>query len=261
MAEPVTLDVSDGVATVTIDRPEARNALSVETADAITDVFDDVADSDARCVLVRGAGEAFCAGGDIGAMRDAIESDASPAERARLVETVNRAMRRVYGCPLPTVAAVDGAAVGAGAGLAVACDLQVASPDAVFGFGFRRVGLSLDSGVSYLLARLVGRNTAKRLVYTGELVDADRARDLGLVTHLFGEDEYESSLADLVATVAEGATVALRASKRLLNREAGSYAAATDREATAQELAFGTRDHEEAVDAFLSDRTPEFEGR
>lgn len=260
--ETVSLHVADDVATVTLDRPDARNAISAGMADELVAAFDAIADSDARCVVVSGAGPAFCAGGDVQAMIDGIEDDVPAAERVDLVvRSVNRAVRRVYECPLPTVAKIDGPAFGAGAGLAVACDVQLASPDATISFGFRRVGLALDSGVSYLLPRLVGLNTAKELVFTGELVDADRARELGLFTRVFESDSFEAGVANVVETIADGPTVALTASKRLLNQRTDSFEEATAGEAMAQGVAFGTRDHEEGTDAFVDGRDPSFEGR
>lgn len=258
----VLLDVSDGVARVTLNRPDARNALSAAVADELVAAFDTVANGDARCVVLEGAGPAFCAGGDVQAMLDGIDGDAPPARRVdTVVRSVNRAVRRVYECQLPTVAKVDGPAFGAGAGLAIACDVQLASPAAKISFGFRRVGLALDSGVSYLLPRLVGLNTAKELVFTGELVDADRARELGLFTRVFEADSFDDGVANLVETIATGPTVALTASKRLLNQQPDSFESATASEAMAQGVAFGTEDHREGATAFAEGRDPEFEGR
>ena len=261
-SDPVQEDVSDGVATVTLNRPDARNAVSAAMADELTSAFDDVADGDARCVVPESEGPAFSAGGDVQAMLDGIEGDVPAAERVDLVvRSVNRAVRRVYECQLPTVAKIDGPAFGAGAGLLLACDLQLASPGAKVSFGFRRVGLALDSGVSFLLPRVVGLNAAKELVFTGELVDVDRARELGLFTRVFESDSFEEGVANVVETIAAGPTVALSASKRLLNGRTDSFEAATSAEAMAQGVAFGTRDHEEGAAAFLDGREPEFQGR
>ena len=258
----VALDVSDGVARVTLNRPDARNAISAALADEIVAAFDTIADSDARCVVLEGAGPSFCAGGDVQAMLDGIEGDVPAAERVDLViRSVNRAVGRVYECSLPTVAKIDGPAFGAGAGLAIACDIQLASPEAKISFGFRRVGLALDSGVSFLLPRLVGLNTAKELVFTGELVSADRARELGVFTRVFESHSFEEGVANLVETIATGPTVALTASKRLLNQRPDSFESASGSEAMAQGVAFGTRDHDEGASAFVEGRSPDFEGR
>lgn len=260
--QEVLVDIEDEVARITLNRPDARNALSAPAADELVAAIDTAEDSSARCVVLQSNGNAFCAGGDVHAMIESIEQDVSPAERVELVVgAVNRSIRRVYECRLPTVAKIDGPAFGAGAGLAIACDLQLASPAAKISFGFRRVGLSIDSGVSHILPRLVGLNTAKELVFTGELIDADRARELGLFTRVFEADSFEAGVDNMVETIAAGPTVALSASKRLLNHQSNSFDAATSREANAQGVAFGTADHEEGAQAFVEGREPAFEGR
>ncbi|MDS0258737.1 enoyl-CoA hydratase-related protein [Haloarcula sp. S1CR25-12] len=260
--DAVLLTVEDGVATVTLNRPDERNALAEPTAARLVERFDAIADSDARCVVVRGAGSAFCAGGDIGAMVEGVASEAPPADRMTFVTAIQDAVETVHDCRLPVVAAIDGPAFGAGAGLALACDIQLASPDAKIGFGFRRVGLAVDSGVSYFLPRVVGPNKAKELVFTGELLDADTARELGLFTRLFEAESFEAGVENIVATIAEGPTVALSQAKQLIDRGAASTVEeALDREATAQGVAFTTADHEEGTTAFMAQREPEFEGR
>ena len=261
--QPATLAVDDGVATITLNRPERRNALSAELSASVRDALAEIADSDARCVAVEGAGEAFSAGGDIEAMRERFESEESVDEQVRRLErTTSETIARLATFSLPTVAKMDGTAFGAGANLAIACDLQLASDDAAIGFGFRQVGLSIDAGTSYLLPRLVGENVAKELVFTGELVEADRALDLGLVNHVYPADEFDSRADAMVERIANGPTVALRHAKRLLGEGFDkSVERAMSDEATAQGIVFGTDDHEEGVRAFLEDREPEFEGR
>ncbi|WP_324758478.1 enoyl-CoA hydratase/isomerase family protein [Haloarcula montana] len=261
--DPVLRSIDDEVATVTLNRPDVRNALAEDTAVALADAFGEIEDSDARCVVVEGAGEAFCAGGDIEAMIEGVAGDHPVAERIELIRSaINGAIKAVHDCRLPVVAAIDGAAYGAGAGLALACDVQLASPDAKIGFGFRRVGLAIDSGVSYFLPRLVGPNKAKELVFTGELLDADTARELGIFTRLFEGDAFEEGVDNVVADIAAGPTVALTQAKRLLDRGTElSFEQALDREVTAQGIAFTTDDHEEGATAFMEQRDPEFEGR
>ncbi|MBX0323343.1 enoyl-CoA hydratase/isomerase family protein [Halomicroarcula sp. F13] len=261
--DAVLLTIEDDVATVTLNRPDVRNALAEETSERLIERFDTIADSDARCVVLEGAGPAFCAGGDVGAMVEGVAGDQPPAERVELVvSAIHGAIEAVHDCRLPVVAKIDGATFGAGAGLALACDVQLASPEAKIGFGFRRVGLAIDSGVSYFLPRLVGPNKAKELVFTGELLDADTARELGIFTRLFEADEFEDGVENMVETIAEGPTVALTQAKRLLDRGTEStFEQALDDEATAQGLAFTTADHEEGATAFMEQRSPEFEGR
>lgn len=261
--EPVTLSVTADVATVTLNRPDTRNALSKAMAEALTDRFETIAESDARCVVLDGTGPAFCAGGDIEAMLDGITGDQPPAERIeQIVSALHSAIKAVHTCHLPVVAKIDGPAFGAGAGLALACDVQLASSDAEIGFGFRRVGLAIDSGVSYFLPRLVGPNKAKELVFTGDLLDADTAHELGLVTRVFESDSFDEEVSNVVETIAEGPTVALSQAKQLLDRSMDvTLEQALENEATAQGLAFTTRDHREGATAFAERREPEFEGR
>lgn len=261
MTETVRLDVEGAVATVTLDRPGVRNALSAEMASDLADVFAEIEERDVRCVDLRGAGEAFCAGGDVDAMVEGQSRDVPADERVELVRrSVNRAVRAVWNCSVPVVATVDGPVFGAGAGLMLACDVQLASTAAKVGVGFRRVGLAVDSGVSYLLPKYVGANVAKELVFTGEVVDADRARELGLFTRLFDDGEFEAGTTSILETVASGPTVALSLSKQLLNDDPGSLEGALENEARYQALALETDDHAEGATAFVERREPEFTG-
>lgn len=258
----VLLERDDSVARITLNTPEKRNALSDRVSGGLIDALSDVEGSDARCVVVEGAGPAFSAGGDIDAMVERHERDApAPEAVERVVKRIGRAVQRLVECPLPTIAKVDGPAFGAGANLAIACDLQLLSEDAKMGFGFRQVGLAVDSGTSYLLPRLVGDNVAKELVFTGELLDAERAAELGLANHVYPVDEFEASAEALVDEIASGPTVALRTSKRLLRygRDA-SLSEAISHEAVAQGTVFDSADHAEGISAFQESRSPEFEG-
>jgi len=185
------------------------------------------------------------------------------AEKVRIViELTGRAVARVAECPLPTVAKVDGAAFGAGANLAIACDVQVASESSTVSFGFRNVGLAVDSGTSHLLPRLVGENVAKELVFTGERLPATEAAEMGVLNRVYPDDEFDERTDELVARIASGPTVALRASKRLLNRGSErSLREAIECEADAQAAVFESADHREGAEAFVERRDPEFEGR
>ena len=260
--DSVLLDIDEGVATITLNRPEIRNALAREVSAGIVDAIEEIEGSDARCVVLEGSGEAFCAGGDVNAMTERLEGDLSLADAERLiVQTTGRAISRIASCQLPTIAMVDGPAFGAGANLAIACDIGVASDASRIGFGFRQVGLAVDSGTSYLLPRLVGLNTAKELVFTGELLDAERAAELGIFNHVFPDEEFDERTEEFIEEIATGPTVALRASKRLLDQGLESpLDEAITNEAAAQTAVFETRDHREGVAAFEQKREPEFEG-
>ncbi|MFC6717494.1 enoyl-CoA hydratase/isomerase family protein [Natrialbaceae archaeon GCM10025810] len=264
LGDAVLLDVDEGgAATITMNQPERRNAFSAELSAGIGEAFDEIEGSDARCVVLEGAGGAFSAGGDIERMKEGIENDVPADERVRRLErSTNELIARLVNFPIPTIAAVDGPAVGAGANLAIACDVQLASESSVFGFVFRQVGLSVDAGTSYLLPRIVGENVAKELVLTGDIFGADRAAEIGLVNHVYADSEFDDRVGEFVESVVSGPPIALRHANRLVGEglEKSLERALTD-EAVAQGIVFDTADHEEGVRAFLEDRDPEFEGR
>ncbi len=258
----VLLERDGGIARIRLNVPESRNALSDTVTTGIIGALGDVEGSDARCVVVEAAGPVFCAGGDIDAMVERHERDApAPAAVERIVQQIGRSIARVVECPLPTVAKVTGAAFGAGANLAIACDIQLLSEDAELGFGFRQVGLAVDSGTSYLLPRLVGDNVAKELVFTGELLSAERAEALGLANHVYPADSFEDEAESVIEQVATGPTVALRTSKRLLRHgRTASLTEAIQHEAVSQGTVFDSADHAEGIAAFRESREPQFEG-
>ncbi|MFC6732599.1 MULTISPECIES: enoyl-CoA hydratase/isomerase family protein [unclassified Haladaptatus] len=260
--DAVLLDIEDDVATVTLNRPDVRNALTHDVAGGIIDALDEIEESDARCLVIQGTGGAFCAGGDINAMMKGLNGEYSLAEREQLiVQRTSRAVKHVAQFHLPTIAKIDGVAFGAGANLAIACDILLATEDSKISFGFRQVGLTVDSGTSYLLPRIVGQNTAQELVLTGELVDADRAEDLGLFNHVYDESDFDEEVAEFVEEIATGPSVALRASKRLLRQGMEqSLDQAITNEAAAQVACFSTDDHVEGATAFMEKRSPEFTG-
>ncbi|MFC6825563.1 enoyl-CoA hydratase/isomerase family protein [Halopelagius fulvigenes] len=259
---PVIVSSSDGVVTVTLNRPDVRNALTTDLTAGVRDALDGL-DDDARCVVFEGAGDAFCAGGDVNAMMRLQGGEMTTEAAVRhVIEDTAGVVKRVFDCSLPTVAKIDGPAVGAGAALALACDVRLFSTDGRIGFGFEKLGLAVDSGVSYLLPREVGAGVAKELVYTGEVLDAERASELGLANRVFDVDSFEAESESFVAEIAAGPTAALRTSKRLLRRGFEvSLETAIEHEAAAQGALFGTADHAEGVEAFLERRDPEFEGR
>lgn len=262
MSELVVFDMVDETATVTLNNPDVRNALSVEMAEAIQDAVTEAEKREARCLVVQGSEGVFCAGGDISAMLEAVSEDTDVEQRVEgFALPINRAVQAVAECSMPTVAKVDGAAFGAGGALAIACDVVFASERAKIGFGFRQVGICVDSGTSHLLPRIVGENVAKELVYTGELLDADRANELGLFNRVFDGDAFEQRTQELIERIATGPTVALRESKRLL--EAGltqSIDEAIDDEAEGLRRTLASKDHAEGARAFADQRDPEFEG-
>lgn len=261
--DAVSLSVEDGVATLRLERPDQRNALTHEMSAEIIGAMNDLEENDeARVLVVTGSEGSFSAGGDINAMLTRMTGDVPLAEAVRRIQQeTSRAVRRVHEFHLPTVAKVDGVAFGAGANLALACDCIIASESSKISFGFKQVGLAIDSGTSYLLPRIVGENVAKELVFTGELVDPERAEDLGLFNHVYPDDEFEKRAIEFVESIASGPTIALETSKRLLSQGAGkSLKQAQDDEASAQAAVFETDDHREGAEAFMESRDPDFQG-
>jgi len=260
--DAVLYEVEDQIATITLNNPEMRNALTVDVSDGILEALDAIEGSDARVVVIEGAGS-FCAGGDVNTMMEGLSRDVPAWKKAEeIMTTLHRTIERIIRFPLPTVAKIDGQAFGAGASLAIACDIQIATADAEMSFAFRKVGLAVDSGTSWMLPRLVGENLAKRLVLTGQVFTGAEAEEMGVVTDAYPEEEFEERAAEIVAEIATGPTIGLTISKRLIRQNASkSLTEALDDEATAQALALGSRDHEEGASAFMEGRDAEFEGR
>lgn len=260
--DQVNYEIVDERAVITLSNPELRNALTLEMAHGIRDAIADVEKQDVRCVVIQGSEGAFCAGGDIESMLEAVSTDADLDE---LIEEagkpVNKTVQDVYECSVPTIAKVDGPAYGAGGSLAVAADIVLASENAELSFGFQRIGLSIDSGTSYLLPRLVGENTAKSLVMRDRVLDAEEALELGLIQELYAADEFEEKSEEVIDQVANGPTVALSHTKELIqNGLDRTIEEAIDQEVEALKTVFRTQDFSEGVTAFMEKRTPEFEG-
>lgn len=255
-------DADSGIATLTLNDPERYNPFSEELVADLKTALAAAEDREPRCLVVQGAGPAFSAGGDIDLMREQLSGDATPHDRVRAIERQDPALRTLKTFPAPTVARVDGPAAGAGANLAIACDLILASERASIGFAFRNVGLNVDGGTSGLLPHIVGEKVAKELVFTGEQIDAERARDLGLFNRVYPDEEFDARARAFVEEkIAAGPTVALNYSKKLVDDGfRKSFEQAQEDEAVYQAACVGTHDHEEGVRAFLDDREPSFEG-
>ncbi|UJL28407.1 enoyl-CoA hydratase/isomerase family protein [Mycolicibacterium vanbaalenii] len=244
----------DGVRTLTLNRPERRNALDarlwVELADALRDLK---RDHDVRALVLTGAGGAFCSGADIGT-----GEQIHPRYKLDRLTDVALALHELA---VPTIAKVTGIAVGAGWNLALGCDLVVATPESRFCQIFSKRGLSVDLGGSWLLPRIVGLQQAKRLVLLAEMIGADEARDLGLVTWVKPSGEIDAFVDDLADRLAGGPPFALAQSKALLNDGANAtLREALANEARAQPGNFATADSVEAYAAFAAKREPEFTG-
>ena len=261
--DPVLVDVTDGVATVTLNRPDAMNSLDVATKEALLEAVTAVAeDAAARCVVLTGSGRAFCVGQDLKEHIGLLESGAKDSLFSTVEEHYNPIVTAIATMPKPVIAAVNGVAAGAGASLAFACDLRYLADSAGFNLAFAGVALSCDTGSSYHLPRLVGRARAIELLYFPRTVSAEESLELGLATRVVPGDE----LADLVATtatrLAAGPTVALGAMRRSVAYSDGhSFEESLAFESSMMTLTGATEDHAAAVAAFVEKRRPTFEGR
>jgi 2-(1,2-epoxy-1,2-dihydrophenyl)acetyl-CoA isomerase len=258
--QTVVLDRAGSIATITLNRPDARNALDMVMRRELAAVLDEIeSDASARVVILTGAGGNFCSGGDVKTMRDKRHTAAEG--RAR-VELLNRMVLRLVDFPRPTIAMVDGYAVGAGSNLALCCDLIVASDRAKFGELFWKIGLVPDGGGTWLLPRVVGMARAKELIFTADIIDAAEAARIGLVNRVVPVAELEKTTRALAEKIAAGPPSVLRMAKHMVNRAATSdLAAALDLEAFSQGMAIAGEDHQEGLSAFFDKRPPKFTGR
>jgi 2-(1,2-epoxy-1,2-dihydrophenyl)acetyl-CoA isomerase len=264
MTQDLLEAVTDGVAVLTLNRPDRLNALSFEMLDALMEALPRLAASaDVGVVVLTGAGRGFCAGGDVKAMAEGREAEGDTLEeRASALRARMETSRWLHEMAKPTIAMVRGAAAGAGLSLAMACDMRIASDNARFATAFARVGYSGDFGGSYYLTRLVGTAKARELYYTAEILDARGALALGLVNRMVADADLERETHALAARLARGPRVAYRYMKRNMNAaESGTLAELLDLEAWHHSRTGETEDHREAARAFVDKREPLFKGR
>jgi 2-(1,2-epoxy-1,2-dihydrophenyl)acetyl-CoA isomerase len=260
---PLLVDIADGVATLTLNRPDSLNSLSIALKNDLRDALDKVsADDDVRAVVLTGAGRAFCVGQDLREHVSMLESG-STAPLSTVREHYNPIALRLADMGKPVVAAVRGMAAGAGAGLAFLADFRVGGPKTSFLMAFVNVGLAGDTGVSWTLPRLVGHAKATELLMLAEPVGSAEAHRLGLLNTLVDDDEQVvPSAVDLARRLAAGPTIAYAQIKRqLLVGGEATLAEALEQEAIAQAVSGATADHRDSVTAFVAKRPPVFTGR
>src|SRR2546428_13780539 len=251
----------DGVATITLNRPERLNAITFEVYRELTDFFAQLRDDkDVRVVVITGAGRAFCSGGDV---RDIIgELQGSDAEGlldfTRLTCELIHNMRAL---PKPIIASINGTTAGAGACIALASDIRIATEEAKIAFIFVKVGLAgTDMGATYLLPRVVGLSKASELLMTGDFIDAAEAEHIGLYNRVVPREQLESATREFAEKLARGPALGIAKTKEMLNRELHmSFESALEAEAVAQALCMQTPDFKEAHAAFLAKRPAKFE--
>lgn len=259
--QPVLLEVAGGVATITVNRPEAMNAIDAATKVALLEALQrTAADPEIRCVVLTGTGRAFCVGQDL---KEHIETLMTTGPGLETVtEHFNPMVNLVSTMPKPVIAAVNGVAAGAGASLAFACDFRILADTGGFNTAFTGIALSCDTGISWTLPRLVGRSAALDLLYFPRTIGADESLALGLATSVVPAGEVASAATDLATRLANGPTVAYGAVRRAVAHSVGhDLESSLAFEAEMMRLTGATQDHRDAVEAFLAKEKPVFHGR
>ena len=256
-------EVKDGVATLTLNRPERLNALGDTLREDLHDaVTAAAADPDVRVIIITGAGKGFCAGGDVKAMNEGKERGAARPLMERVAPGRDRTVLALRDAPKPVIAAVNGAAAGAGMNLALACDIRIASTAAKFAQAFVKRGLHPDWGGTYFLPRVVGTAKACELIFTGDVIDAQEALRLGIVNAVYAPEELMPAAYELARKIASGPPIAIRLAKRALyHSEETDLRGALEFETFAQNVCSETEDAREGIRAFVEKRAPSFKGR
>jgi len=254
--------VSEGVATLTLNRPDRLNALSAPIMEGLLEALPRLAgDSSIGAIVLTGAGRAFCAGGDVKRMAAQTVPRSGEEDVARLRKNMEIS-RLLHEIPKPTIAMVNGPAAGAGLAMALACDMRFAGQSARFVTAFAKVGFSGDFGGSYFLSKLVGTGKARELYFTAEPLDASQALSLGIVNRVVPDAELAKTTTDFARRLAQGPRIALGLMKQNFNAaETGTLGELLDLEARRQIETGKTEDHKEAAQAFVEKRAPVFVGR
>ena len=251
--------VEEGTAWIYLNRPEVFNSINRETAFAFQDALDSCAENpEIRAVVISGRGKAFCAGQDL---NEVTQPELNPGFKAILEEHYNPIITKIRSINKPVIAAVNGVAAGAGANIALCCDIVVARSSATFIQAFSLIGLIPDSGGTYFLPRLIGHQKAMALSMLGDRITAEEAERLGMIYKVFADDEFETQLNALALRLSKSPTKALGYIKQALNASlTNSLNEQLDLESKLQIEAASTRDYEEGVQAFLEKRKPKFKG-
>ena len=260
---PVLLEVRNGsIVTLTMNRPDRLNALNNTLTTALLETLSRIsADHSIHVVVLTGAGRAFCAGGDLGAIGKGREKG-DAAELAPLLRSGMQAVIKMRTMPQPVIAVINGAAAGAGMNLALAADIRIASEDAVLGQNFAKVGLFPDYGGTFFLPELIGPSRAAEMFYTGEMIDAKKALSMGLVNHIYPQAQLEAEAHAFAQKIANGPQIVIRNIKQaVFARCEKELHVALEREVEHQLQCFHSQDCREGIRAFMEKREPKFEGR
>ncbi|MDR6861132.1 enoyl-CoA hydratase-related protein [Variovorax guangxiensis] len=251
----MSLILQDGVATLALDLPHPKNAFRAEDAQRLSTMLDEAVAASARCLVLRGKPDCFCAGWDIAAIRPGQDDPVTT-----ITEIVAPLCNKLQVLPIPTLSAVAGPALGFGFGLALSCDMCVAEEDALFGSPFRTIGMVPDTGTHFFLRERLGTARASELIFTGRLLTGAEAASLGLINAAVARGELDEAITRLAGAIASGPTQAFRLSKEIL-RAGGDLDAVMAHEARQLQAAFATADLQEGLRAFKERRKPIFQGR
>lgn len=262
ISDTILFEIADGIATITLNRPDRLNAFTDEMLAALGDALKNAERDEAvRCLVITGSGRGFSAGQDLASVQER-EASGGMSFRAHLEHAYNPIIRRIRSMEKPVVAAVNGVAAGAGASLALACDLRIAAESASFIQAFIGVGLIPDNGSTWFLPQMIGFPRAFELAITGRRLTAKEAFDLGVLNQVVPDEDLVDAVLNLALQLADSPTKAVGLTKRAMNRAlTSSLDEALDYEAQLQEIAGRTADHREGVAAFLAKRPPQFKGQ
>ena len=257
----VNLNISDGIATILLNRPNVLNAINQRMWEELTYVFRSVTqNSEARVAIISGAGRGFCSGADLN--EAAWRGETLSKSRSRIERNNQQLAREMIACPIPIIAAVNGYALGGGVEIALAADLRIAGDTAKFGFPEAKIGRFISGGASLLLPRIIGMSWAKRMIFTGEHITADKALEIGLVEEIVSLNTLNDRAAQLAAMIANNAPVSIELSKKVLNRVSlNELETALAFETEALITTYRTDDNERGVAAFSTGDDANFSGK
>jgi len=264
--EAIIYERAAGIATITLNRPQRLNAIGGTMSEELQQALEDAnSDDEVRVLIITGAGKGFCSGADVtglGTLADVADAPWRLSAKSPAAGGIQSFVVPFYNFEKPTIAAVNGVAAGGGFSIALACDIRIASDRARFSQIFIRRGLVPDTGSSYFMPRVAGMSKACEMVFTGEVLDAEEAKDCGIVSRVVPHDKLMPAVRELAARITAGPPIAMKLAKRALYKGASTdFMSALEFEGYMQGICFGTDDFREGVAAFIEKREPRFKGK